>query len=883
MGLIRRLRRTLRSNHDEDFVEEMRFHIAQRTDEYVREGLPADEARRRAAREFGNAASLRERTRDADSFRWLTDLLTDLRYGGRTLARNPGLAIAATATLALGIGANTAIFAAAYGVLLRPLPYPDSSRLVRVSEFHEGATSPLNDAFLSDRTFDAWQAHGQALDALAAYGERAYTITDGGDAERVRAAAVSPAFFTCLGLPAAAGRYFAADEALPGADRVVVLSHAYWIRQYGGRADAVGRTVTLDDQAYTIVGIAAPGVAFPSADAQVFTPFVMARRSEPDADRVGVFLAIGRLRPDVTPEHAAAEGTAITRGLGPRPIAADLLFGKGGPVTVRVRTIVDQQTAEIRPVLLLLVAGVSLILLLACANVASLLLTLGVSRERELAVRAALGAGRGRLVRQLLTESLALSIAASGLGVALAWTLIRAWPAIVPADFPRLTAIQLDEVPIALAVTAGLLVTLLVGLAPALYGSRVPAAGPQDVRGGTLGHRSRRVRQALLVAQAAMAVVLVIAATLLVRSFDRLSRRDSGFDASHVVTARVTMTAASPIRFQQVADAVLARLQAWPGIEAAGAANMSPLGDTTAIAGFRLSRGGDGPGPVIARGLAHVVSPHYPRALGLRLREGRLFTTGDEAAPIAPLLVNEAFVRTFLSDGQPVVGRRLPNVPKPDAVAEIIGVVGDVLEHGLTDEPQPEFYLVLGNHGNLNLNREIYLAIRTSASAAELAPVLRSLAREIDPSTPIHHVRDLDDLLASTAGASRFAATAVSAFAAVALGLAAMGLCGGLMYAVSRRTREMGIRTALGATPRSLVGLVFREGALVSGLGLAVGLGAAALLTRAMGHLLYGVDPLDAASFAAAPALLAIVAAIACAIPARRAIAVDPVEAIRED
>jgi predicted permease len=883
MSWLRRVRATFGSARNDDFVEEMRFHIEQRTDEFVREGVAPDEARRRAQRQFGNDASLRERTRDADSFRWLTDLITDLRYGWRTLARNPGLAIVATATLALGIGANTAIFAAAYGVLLRPLPYPDPARLVRLSEFHEGAVSPLSDAFLSDLTFDAWQRDTRTLDGLAAYGDRAYSVTGLGDAERVRGVAVSPALFAVLGLPPAAGRYFTSNEAVEGADRVVVLSHAYWQRQFGGRADVVGRTLTIDGRDSVIVGVTPAVFAFPDPDRHLFTPFLMPSRTRPDGrDRVSVFLAVGRLAPAATTEQAAAEGTAIARALGTRPVAADLLFGKGGAVRVSVREIVEQQTAAVRPILLLLVAGVSLVLLLGCANVASLLLSLGVTRERELSVRAALGAGRGRLVRQLLAESLALSMGAAIAGLGIAWAIVQAWPALVPASFPRLATVRLDLVPLGVAVVAALVATLLAGVAPALHGSRVTTGvGPSESRGATLGHRSRRTRQSLLVIQSAVAVLLVVGAALLVRSFDRLVHRDSGFEAAGVLTARMTMPAAAPARWQETAGAVVARLQAIPGVAAAGASNMAPLGDTTAIAGFRLP--GRDAEPVIARGVGYVVTPGYFTAMRLRLRDGRFLDEGDTTGGVAPMIVNEAFAAAYLDDGRPIVGRRYSDILKPGDTVEVVGVVGNVLRNGLTDAPQPEFYVPSGRHGNLSLGREIYLTIRTDVPAAALAPTLRSVVRTIDPGAPLHTVRDLESELAGTAGQQRFAAAAVGAFAAIALGLAAIGLYGGLMYAVSRRTREMGIRTALGATPGSLVRLVVREGAAVTSAGIAIGLGAAVLVTGVMQGLLYGIDPLDLPSFAAAPALLALVAAIACVLPAYRAISADPVEAIREE
>jgi predicted permease len=882
MGLIRRLKGTL-SGRDDDFAREAQFHLERKIDDLVAAGMPPDEAARLARRQFGNVASLRERTRDADSFRWLADFRTDVRYGIRTLARRPGFAVVAVLTLALGIGANTAVFAAAYGMLLRPLPYRDSADIVRLSEYHENAVSPLRDDFISHLTFDAWRREPQTIESLAAYAERMFTVTGRGDAERVRGALVSPELFTALRLTPAVGRFLVPEETVPGSQYVTVLGYEYWQRTFGGRLDVLGSTITLDGRPHVIVGVAPEGFSFPESEQHLYTPYVRRPNDAQASQRVDVFFAIARLRPGNTPEQAEAEGTAIARALGPRPLAADLLFGRGGPPTIRVRRLVDQMTAAVKPILLLLAAGVALVLLLGCANVANLLLSLGVTRERELAVRAAIGAGRGRLLRQLLAESASLSIVATAAGVVLAFAIVRAWPSLVPASFPRLEAVQFDRAPLLFALAVSIVASVLVGLAPALHGSRANLVfGLHDGRGTSLSQRSRRTRQALLVAQAAFAVVLVVGAALLVRSFDRLVSREHGYDASNVLSARVTPPAAADrARWPQLAADIVERVQALPGVQAAGVSNMAPLGDTTMINGFRLS--GDRPEPVIARGLGYIVTPGYLFALRVRLREGRLLTAADASASIAPMIVNEDFVKSYFNDGRPVVGRRFEGILAPGRTAEIVGVVGNVLKNGLTDTSQPEFYVALGNHGAMTPGREIYLVIRTEQPAAALAPALRSVVREIDAAAPLHSVEDLSTLLATTASDSRFAASSVSVFAMLALALAAIGLYGGLMYAVSQRTREMGIRTALGARPAGLVGLVLREGLVVTGLGLGIGLAAALMGTRIMRGLLFGVDPLDAASFATAPVLLALVAVLACVAPAWRAVSTPPVEALRQE
>jgi predicted permease len=362
-----------------------------------------------------------------------------------------------------------------------------------------------------------------------------------------------------------------------------------------------------------------------------------------------------------------------------------------------------------------------------------------------------------------------------------------------------------------------------------------------------------------------------------------LVSRDSGYDADHVVAARVT-PAGAPIaaaRWQELANRLVERVQAIPGVEAAGASNMAPLGDATMIAGFRLA--GDRAEPVIARGLGYVVTPGYLASLQLRLRDGRLLTPGDATAAIAPMLINERFAAAYFNDGRPIVGRRFDGILAPGRTAEIVGIVSDVRRNGFLDTAQPEFYVALGNHGSLTSGRDLYLVVRSGHTAADLAPALRAAVREIDPAMPLHTVEDLSAALAATASEPRFAARSVTVFAAIALALAAVGLYGGLMYAVSRRTREMGIRAALGARPSGLIALVIREGATVAGIGLVLGLGGALLLTRVMNSLLYDIDPLDPVSFAAAPALLTLVALAACAVPARRVVRTSPIDALRQE
>jgi len=809
----------------------------------------------------------------------------DLIHAVRIFLRNKAFAIPALLTLGLGIGVTTAVFSLVYGILLRPLPYRDSSRLVRISEFHPGADSSLREAVVSNLTFEAWRREPRTLEGVAAYSERAYTVTGSGDAERLRAAAVSPTLFSLLGVSPVAGRFFEPDEGNEGADGVVVLAHDYWQERFGSNADAIGRTITLDDRPRIVIGVAPPGFSFPDPGRRLFTPYVMPRQSaESTADRqIRVLFAIGRLKPSVTIAQAETEGTLIARGVGPRPVAADLLFGKGGPVTVRVRTIADQVTTAVRPILLLLTLGVTLVLLIGCANVSNLLLTRGVARSRELAVRAAIGAGYGQVLRQLLIEGLLLSVAGGVFGLLIAWNFIRLLPMYVPRTFPRLQDVRLDWEALIFAVAISLLVGALASIVPALRGGNVNLVRALREGAGTSADTHNiRFRRGLLVVEAAFAVLLLAGATLLTRGFTRLLNTDTGYDAANVLTARISLQGIpNPERWQQLATAVLERLRSVPGVGAAGAASMAPLGDSTFVMGFHLA--GDRPVPVIARALGYVVTPGYAETLHLRLRQGRLLAVTDIGAKTQAIVVNEEFVKTYLNDGQPVVGRQYANMLMPNGITEIVGVVGNVLKNGLIDTPRTEFYVALGSQGVINVGREINLLVRTAGDPRSFADTLRQAVREVDRNAPVHNINVLAAELSATAGEARFATIMLGAFAALAVGLAAIGLYGVLAYGVTSRRREIGVRLALGASRANLFALVMREGIGVTCAGLLVGLWAAAALTRLMRSLLFGIDSLDVISFMAAPLILIVVALCACLLPAWRASSIDPLIALRHE
>jgi predicted permease len=812
----------------------------------------------------------------------MSELRDDVRLAVRTLASQKGLTTAALLSLALGIGANTALFSVAYGVLLRPLPYADAERLVRLSEQHPGANAPVR-TLLSNLTFHAWRDAARTLDSLAAYSGSSPLDTSGGEAVRIPGAAVSPALFSLLGARPAVGRLLLPHDADPGAAAVVVLSDGFWRERFGGDTSAIGRSLTLDGQPHTIVGVAAPDFYFPSRAARLWTPFsVPGGSADPARQSIAVVSAIGRLRPDSTPAQAAAEGTAAARSV-PRPPLAETIFGEGGPVEVRADVLLDGITERVRPALLVLSGAVAFVLLICCANVANLLLSRGVARQRELAVRAALGASGGRLVRQLLTESLVLSTAGGVLGLALAWALLALFPALAPAHFPRLEDVRADGRVIAFAVLASIAAGVLSGLWPALRSARadlLPAL--RDGAGASGSARTLRLGGGLLVAEAALAVVLLVGGLLLLRSFFNLVTVDPGYDANGVLQARVFLPGASrqPERARAFVDALLDRLRATPGVVAAGAGRVNWVSAVMPTIGAMLPASGPGGESVTARAVTYAVTPGYAEALSHRLRRGRLLQAGDRSIGSAGMLVNEEFVRVYLSDGLPVVGRLYQNLYGDGVTHEIVGVVANVLKNGLDARPQSEIYL-LPRRG-LGLAGELSVVVRTSGDARGLAPTLRSAVLELEPMAALD-VAPLAQQVSASLSQPRFAATLLAALALVAVTLAATGLYGVLSHNVSRRRREMGVRAALGASRRDLFALILRQGLAFTGLGLAVGMAGAAVLTRALEALLFGVTPLDAVAFAAAPAVLLAVALVACLVPARRATAFSPSEALRSE
>ena len=810
-------------------------------------------------------------------------LIQDVRHAFRLFTRTPGFTAVSALTIALAIGGCTAVFSVVNGVLLSPLPYPEPDRIVTVAEEHPGSPSTLSGLLFSNHTYHAWRPNAKTITDVGAYNQRRYTVSGEGlaEADRVPGTSLSPSLLRVLGVAPQEGRAFEDGDATSGAAPVVLLSYEFWTSRLGGDPAAVGRVLRLDGVAHEVVGIMPPGFAFPDK-ALIYTPFEVPVST---ANGVSIFAALARMAPGVTPEQVHAEATAAARSVD-RPYVMEVVFGKGGTVEVPVKRLSERLTETVRPALVVLAVGIGLVLLIACANVTNLFLSRGVARAREMAVRAALGAGRGRLLRQLLVESLLLSVIGGVLGVFLGWMLTRAIPALAPASFPRLTDIRIDGEVLLVSAGLSLVAGTLSGLLPALRGSRTALSSAMrsgDVRTATASGRGSR--PVLLALEAALAVVLLVGAALLGRSFANLLDVDPGYDPAGVLTANlVQVSMDDEVRFTAVTNSVLERVRAMPGVEAAGAANMAPFAGSTAISGFTLPGAVTADGqPVQARALSHTITPGYFEALGMRVVEGRLPTQADAVPTLRAMLVNEAFVQTYLGDGRPVVGRRYVGLFGDDDKVpfEIIGIMANTLAADLDGKPEPSIYITQG--GEFGLARATFV-VRTSGDPSAIGPALRAVVRETEPSAvALDAVATLSSQVAASVGQPRFAASVLGVFALLALSLAAIGLYGVLSYNVSARRREMGVRAALGAERRDLIGLIMRQGLGVTVIGLVAGLIASALLTRLMETMLFGVKALDPLSFAVAPAVLFVVACIACLVPAARAARVDPAIALRSE
>ena len=842
-------------------------------------------------------------------------LLRDLRYAARQLARQRAFSLTAVATLALGIGANTAMFGVVYGILLRPLPWPGAEAIVRVGESFGGRAG----AFLSNRSMALLRDDAGSFEQLAAYRAAAVDWAGPDGAVTLRGARVSPSLFPLLRATPHLGRLFTEAEGRAGADRVVLLSHRAWVDRFAADPDIVGAAVDLGGDPYTVVGVLVEGFYFPNPDGEFWMPFVVPPFTPPTLDPSGrftvsvvAFSVLGRLAPGVSPTQAATEaGAILQRGdgfLAARGGGANRPADSAPAIDARVVPLLEQMVGGYRPALLALAGATLLVLLIACSNVAGLLLARGVTRRRALAVSAALGAGRGRLVRQLLTESVLLSLIGGALGLAAAALVLRAVPALVPGNVARLDQVAVDGVALAFNLGLSVVVGLLFGAAPALQWSRLDLVralneGSGQAAGGFRLLRSNRIRAALATGQVALALVLLVGAGLLLRSFVGLVSADRGYDAANLITAvtrnpdfrprrsGVTPEAmaearAANQRFQDALVDAMTGLARLPDVEAVGVASRIPLAVTDAAqvrAQFRVAgRPVAGNAADIPQASVQMVSPGYLEAMRLRLRDGRLLTRLDRADSPPVVVLNETLAGQLFGAGQAVGERVL--FGRSDEPAEVVGVVGDVQYRGLAiEESRADAFIPLDQAEAVGMVGSLALpmvAVRTVGDPLAVVPFLAEAVTEAHPRAALGAVMTMADRLSAAVAQPRFYAVFAGSFAALALFLAAFGVYGLLSYTVSQRRREIGVRMALGARRADILALVVRQGGALVAAGAAVGLLAAAASARVLERFLFGIATSDGLTFSAAPLVLVAAGLAACWLPGRRATRIDPMQAL---
>ncbi|MFL5580620.1 MAG: ABC transporter permease [Gemmatimonadaceae bacterium] len=795
-------------------------------------------------------------------------MLRDFRYALRALRAAPGFATVVLLTLALGIGANTAIFGVVDAILLRPLPYAEPARLVSVWGYSQAEFVGVRDR---TRSFAGVAGAGPGV---------GFTLTGDGEPARLIGARATAGLFDVLGARPSLGPGWTADADRPGAEPVVMLSHALWRQRFGGERAVIGRVMELDGVRRRIVGVMPADFQYPERGTELWVPVVL------DPAKVGDFWGgagavrtVARLADGVTPAQARADVRAVASRLRlENPLwtpAVEYLD------LVDVKPLQEAVAGSARAPLLVLLGAVGLVLLVACANVANLLLARSLSRRRDAAVRLALGAGPARLVRQQLAECLVLALGGAALGVLLARAGTGLLVALLPADVPRLADVGVDARVLLFALGAALVSALLFGLAPALRVARTSPA--EHMRGGAragAGAAHRRLASALVVGEIALAVVLVTGAGLLVRSLWALRAADTGFDAEQVLAARVDPVLSryqgpgAAAREVALHEAVLARLRATPGVRAAGAASAAPLRGRSGMMAFQAEGFAHDPGN-LPMGYYQVITPDYLRAMGIRLVRGRDFTDADRAGTPGVAIIGEALARRWFA-GQDPIGKRV-GYPWPNDFLTIVGVAADAQYDAPGKPAEPAIYAPFLQRPEASM----VVAVRASGDPARAAQALRAAVAAADPTAAVSDVRTMTERLEASVARPRFTARLLLAFALVALALGAVGVYGVMSYAVSQRTRELGVRLALGARPRDVLTLVARQGGALAALGTALGIAASLGAARLLGGLLYGVGAADPATFATVPAVLAATALAACWIPARRAARTDPAVVLR--
>jgi putative ABC transport system permease protein len=861
--------------------EEFAFHLDMRTSELVAQGWEPDAARSEARRQFGDLDDARKFCKKTDERRerqtmrteWLDGLVQDVSFAIRTLRRAPAFALVAALTLAIGIGANTAIFSVVRGILLRPLPFSDPSRLAMVRSTYRGQIAPSSPANVAD-----YRTQNHSFSSMAVLDEHSTVLTGSGDPEQLPGYIVGGDFFRILGVNAIKGTsFFTPDDTAWKGTKSVVVNETLWRTRFGSNPSLVGSMLTLDNERYRVIGIVPASAAWPSK-AMVWFPFTY-DPADLENSRGAVFLeVVGRLRPGATIESADADLKAIASRLGEQHPDNDAELGA---VVIPMH---EYLTGKLRLPLLVLLGGVAFVLLIACANVANLLLVRGVAREGELALRTALGAGRGRLVRQLVTESLVLSLVGGAVGLLLAILGTKLLVASAPKNIPRLDEIHIDGAVLVFTLVITAVTGALFGLMPArqMLNPDISTTLREGGRGGGQRAGKHRARRVLVVAEVALSVMLLAGAGLLIRSFTRLMNVDPGFRTDHLMSFSISLPEPKypdPARQAAFINAMMERVRALPGVQSAGAGLGLPL--TRFGFGFTFSVAGRPPVPPADEPDAEVrvVTPDYLTTLGIRVTRGRGLTPLDNGGAPHVMLITEAAARKFFPNEDPL-GKHISFGWSRDSVklqGDIVGVTSDVKQSSLAIESLPQMWVPFDQWPMSNMT----VVIHSSRNLQSVAADARRAIRELDPDLALAHVMTLDDVLAESVSQPRFYMTLLSAFAIVAIVLASIGIYGVIAYLVGQRSREIGIRIALGASPSRVVRMVVSEGVAMVAVGIGVGIVGAIALTQLMRALLFNTKSTDPMTYLLVTLVLAAVAMLASSVPALRAANVDPALAMR--
>ncbi|MGA3166413.1 MAG: ABC transporter permease [Terriglobia bacterium] len=876
-----RLRSLFRKTRvEKELTDELRFHLEKLIEGKVAHGVTPEDARYAALRELGGMEQIKEECRDMRRVNYLENFLQDVRYGLRQLRRNAGFTVVAVLTLGLGIGANTAIFSVVDAVLLRPLPYRQPDHLVKIWGNFAGIGLPNNQNSISAPEFKDLESLNKSFTGVAAISGASANLGVGGTPQRVQAAVVSPSLFAILGAKAAFGRTFLPEEGEAGHENVVLLSYGLWRRGFGGEPGVVGSRLKINGASYAVVGVMPAGFQYP-VDAEIWAPLAFKPNDLTPANRGNHGLEVlARIKPELSLQQAREDMKAVTKAVEDQN--KDYPYAQF-QFAFTLTPLLDEMVSDVQTALWILTGAVALVLLIACANVASLLLVRASAREREMAVRMAMGASRPRLIRQMLTESVLLSLLGGVAGLLIAHWGLRALIALTASILPRVAAASLSGTVLVFTMLISLGTGILFGLAPALHTSG--EVKHESLKGGgrtsTAASVSQRLRHALIVAEIALSLVLLNGAGLLVKSFLRLQEVDGGFRPDHVLTMSLSLPEEKYSKPEQVRAFyrdVLDRVSKLPGVQATGAVSLLPLSGSGSSGTTTIDTQAVPPDAATPEADWRTVTPGYFRAMGIALVSGRYIDErdSDQSPPVA--VVDETLARTYWPR-EDAVGKRLHRggVSPTAPWATVVGVVRHVRYRTLEAQSRVEVYWPEAQ----NAAHSMSLAIRTSSDPHQLAVAVQKEVAAVDPEQPAYQIRTMDEVVEGSLVGRRLAMLLLSIFSGAALLLAAVGIYGIMAYWASQRSNEMGIRRALGAQKGDVLGLVVGQGVKLTLIGVGIGIIGALALTRSLSSLLYGVKPTDPPTFIAVSLILTAVALVASYIPARRATRVDPMVALR--